>query len=111
MASMVGSGGRRRRTISTTRPITRPNRKAARQPQAEIAEADRRPVIAAPASEPSSMPAEAPVGAKLPTKPRRLDWADSTKSTIEVVNSPPTAMPWHSLSTISSTGARMPIWA
>ncbi len=111
MASMVGSGGRRRRTIITPRPMTRPNRKAARQPQEAIAVAESRPVIAAPTIDPSSIPAEAPVGAKLPTMPRRLRWADSTRSTIEVVNSPPTARPWDRRSTIKRIGAKMPIWA
>jgi hypothetical protein len=65
----------------------------------------------APAAEPSSVPAVAPIGPQLPIHPRRPGSAPSTRKTADAMYSPPTARPWSSRSPRSRIGAARPMVA
>ena len=86
-----------------------PDMNAARQPQLASASALITLVSSPPTAEPSIVPVVAPNIEKLAKKPRRRGGAFSARNTIEAVNSPPTAIPWHMRSTTIRTEAAMPI--
>jgi hypothetical protein len=57
------------------------------------------------------MPPVAPAQATAPMMPRRPNGARSTMKMMEVLDSPPTEMPWIRRSSVSSTGAIRPrVW-
>ena len=98
------------RTYSPTATSSRLARNGTRQPQVRKSSPvveDINCTIAVDSSSPSGTPS----CGQLAMKPRRLRDPHSMASSTEPPHSPPTAMPCSSRSTVSSTGATMPMAA
>ena len=91
-------------TIATAIPDTN----AARQPQLDSCSGVSSRVKNPPTAEPSIVPNVAPNIEKLEKKPRLRAGEFSARNTIELVNSPPTAMPWNILSSTIRNDAATP---
>jgi hypothetical protein len=109
--TLEGVSSMLRRMMMPTTATAMPDMNAARQPQAASASELIRLLSAPPTAEPSITPVVAANIAKLATKPRCFGGARSARNTIELVNSPPTAMPWNMRSTTMRNDAAMPMVA
>ncbi|CAM5609842.1 hypothetical protein SDIAM26S_01615 [Streptomyces diastaticus subsp. diastaticus] len=82
-----------------------------RQPQVTNACSERSAVSTASTAVASNCPAGAPVCGQEAQKPRRLASPCSETSSTAPPHSPPSAKPWTSRSTVSSSGAAVPMVA
>ena len=98
-----------RRMITPTIATKTPETNAARQPQSASAASVMTLLSAAPTAEPSIVPVVAANIAQLAKKPRRPGGECSARNTIELVNSPPTAMPWNMRNRTIRNEAAIPI--